>query len=44
VLPDENIGQIMMSYRVALGAKDCMFCHVQELVKDDNRRRKSPAA
>ena len=37
VLPDENIGQIMMSYRVALGAKDCMFCHVPgDNASDDN--------
>ena len=40
VLPDENIGQIMMSYRVALGAKDCMFCHVQgDWSKDDNPKK-----
>jgi len=40
VLPDENIGQIMQSYRVALGAKDCMFCHVQgDWSKDDNPKK-----
>ena len=40
VLPDENIGQIMMSYRTALGAKDCMFCHVQgDWSKDDNPKK-----
>ena len=29
VLPDQNIGQIMMQFRTALGASGCDFCHVQ---------------
>ena len=40
VLPDENIGQIMRSYQVALGAQNCAFCHVQgDFSKDDNPKK-----
>jgi hypothetical protein len=40
VLPDANIGRIMQAYRVALGAENCNFCHVQgDYSKDDNPKK-----
>ena len=40
VLPDENIGQVMRAYTVALGAQNCNYCHVQgDFAKDDNPKK-----
>jgi len=41
VLPDgPQIGQIMRSYTVALGAANCQYCHVQgDFSKDDNPKK-----
>jgi hypothetical protein len=40
VLPDENIGQIMQAYRVALGAQNCQYCHVQgDFASDENQKK-----
>ena len=41
VLPDgPQIGQIMRSYQVALGAANCQYCHVQgDWSKDDNPKK-----
>jgi hypothetical protein len=42
ILPDQNIGQIMQSYRVALGAANCDFCHVPgDFSKDDNPKKET---
>jgi len=42
VLPDQNIGQIMMQFRTALGASGCDFCHVQgDWASDANPKKET---
>jgi hypothetical protein len=42
VLPDQNIGQVMNAFRVALG-QQCTFCHVQatppNFASDENPKK-----
>src|SRR5215813_5948240 len=43
VLPDgPNIGRIMQAYRVALGAQNCNFCHIQgDFASDENPKKET---
>ena len=42
VLPDQNIGQVMNAFRIALG-QQCTYCHVQatppNFASDDNPKK-----
>lgn len=42
VLPDENIGQIMQGFRVALGVQ-CTYCHIQGNFASDENPKKDVA-